>query len=77
MTEPKPWRTKIGAAIGLVVGLLLWWDAYEPGLGPFQNARLVILSAAMGMGVVIVRNWRKQVGPFDPDVQESNRRGRP
>jgi hypothetical protein len=77
MTGQKPWRTGIGAAIGLMVGGLLWWDAYQPGLGMFQNAERVLFSVVMGILVVIVRNWRKQVGPFDPDVQESNKRGRP
>ena len=76
MTELKPWRTEIGAAIGLTVGVLLWWDAYEPGLGLFQNAKLVLFPVVVGILVVIVRNWRRQVGPFDPDVHESNRQGR-
>ena len=76
MTERKPWRTQIGAAIGLVVGALLWWDAYEPGLGLFQHFSLLVVPTAMGILVVVARNWRKQVGPFDPDVQESNKRGR-
>ena len=67
---------EIGAAIGLIVGILLWWDAYEPGLGLFQNARFLLVPVAMGILVVIVRNWLKQVGPFDPDVQESNKQGR-
>lgn len=77
MIEQKPWRTEIGAAIGLIVGGLLWLGAYEPGLGLFQNAELVLFSVVAGILVVIVRNWRKQVGPFDRDVQESNKRGRP
>ena len=67
---------KIGAAIGLAIGGLLWWDAYEPGGGLFQNARLLLVPVAAGILVVIARNWRKQVGPFDPDVQERNKRGR-
>ncbi len=76
MAERKPWRIEIGAAIGLVVGSLLWWDAYEPGLGLLQNAERLLFPVAMGILVVIVRNWRKQVGPFDPAVQESNKQGR-
>ena len=76
MDERKPWRMKIGAAIGLAIGGLLWWDAYEPGQGLFRNARLLLVPAVVGILVVIVRNWRKQVGPFDPDVQESNKQGR-
>ena len=67
---------EIGAAIGLAIGGLLWWDAYEPGLGLFQNAKLLLGPVVVGILVVIVRNWRKQVGPFDPDVQERNKRGR-
>ena len=67
---------EIGAAIGLTVGVLLWWDAYEPGRGLFQNAKFLLVPVAMGILVVIVRNWLKQVGPFDPDVQESNKQGR-
>ena len=66
----------IGAAIGLVVGGLLWWDAYEPGPGLFQNVRLLLFPVAAGILVVITRNWLKQVGPFDPAVQEANKRGR-
>jgi hypothetical protein len=76
VTEQKPWRTAIGGAIGLIVGVLLWWDAYEPGLGLFQNAKLLLVPVAVGILVVTVRNWRKQVGPFDPDVQKSNKQGR-
>lgn len=77
VTERKPWRTKFGAAIGLIVGGALWWDAYQPGGGLFQNAQLVLVSVAAGVLVVIARNWHRQVGPFDPEVQEANRRGRP
>jgi hypothetical protein len=66
----------IGAAIGLAVGGLLWWNAYELGLGLFQNVKLLLVPVAVGILVVIARNWRKEVGPFDPDLQESNKRGR-
>ena len=67
---------EIGAAIGLAIGGLLWWDAYEPGLGLFKNAKLLLFPVVVGILVVIVRNWRKQVGAFDPDVQECNKQGR-
>ena len=67
---------EIGAAIGLAIGGLLWWDAYEPGQGLFRNAKLLLGPVAAGILFVIVRNWLKQVGPFDPDVQESNKQGR-
>jgi hypothetical protein len=76
VAERTPWRVGIGAAIGLAIGGLLWWGAYEPGLGLFQNANLVFVPVAMGILVVVARNWRKQVGPFDPEVQESNKQGR-
>ena len=77
MPEQKPWRMAIGATIGLLVGGLLWWEAYEPGLGRLQNAERMLFSVVAGILAVVVRNLWKQVGPFDPDVQESNRRGRP
>ena len=67
---------ELGAAIGLIVGGLLWWDAYEPGAGLFQNAERLLVPVAVGILVVIVRNWLKQVGPFDPDVQDRNKQGR-
>ena len=72
----KPWHAGIGAAIGLLVGGLLWWSAYEPGLGLLQKPQLLVGSAALGMFIVIARNKRKKVGQFDEDHQAKNRRGR-
>ena len=63
-------------AIGLLVGGLLWWSAYEPGLGLLQKPQLLVGSAALGMFIVIARNKRKKVGQFDEDHQAKNRRGR-
>ena len=37
MTKARPWRTELGVIIGLVFGLLVWWSAYEPAAGLFQN----------------------------------------
>lgn len=76
VAKPKPWSMKVGMVIGLVVGVLLWWDAYEPGGGLLQNLRLLLLSTALGAGFVAVRNWRKEVGPFDPEIIAENKRGR-
>ncbi len=63
-------------AVGLVAGVLLWWDAYEPGGGFLQNLRLLLLPTAFGATVVVLRNWLKEVGPFDPDTIAENKRGR-
>jgi len=31
----------IGMAIGLIVGMLLWWSSYIPSAGLSQNLRLI------------------------------------
>ncbi|HEY5722384.1 MAG TPA: hypothetical protein VIT45_08685 [Allosphingosinicella sp.] len=76
MTRPKPWRMEVGALIGLVVGSVLWWAAYESGKGPFQHLNLLLGPAAVGMVIANLRNRRRKVGPYDPEVIEKNRRGR-
>jgi hypothetical protein len=62
--------------VGLVVGALLWLEAYESGRGLMQNLRLLVVPTALGAGFVGLRNWLKQVGPFDPEVIAENKRGR-
>ena len=74
--KPKPWRTGAGALVGFLVGLALWWSAYEPAEGLFQNVRLILLSAASGMAIVLLRNRWKKVGAWDPETVAQNRRGR-
>ena len=76
VAKPKPWSMKVGMLVGLVVGVLLWWDAYEPGGGLLQNLRLLLGPIALGATFVGVRNWHRQVGPFDPDIIAENKRGR-
>lgn len=66
----KPWRTDVGALIGLAAGSLVWWSAYEPNAGTFQNPQLVLVPAAIGILVVSMRNKRKKVGPYDPKNRE-------
>ncbi len=66
----------VGIAIGLVVGVLLWWGSYVPGKGLLQNPQLVIVPAALAILIVSVRNRRKRVGPYDPEVIARNKRGR-
>ena len=72
----KPWKMTVGIAVGLVIGVLLWWGSYVPSQGLFQNPQLVIVPAAIGILIVNVRNRRKKVGPYDPAVIARNKRGR-
>ena len=73
----RPWRMEIGALMGLFVGALLWWSAYESGGGPLQKPHLIVVPAALGILVVSVRNKRKRVGPYHPNTIKRNRSGRP
>jgi hypothetical protein len=66
----------LGMVTGLAAGLLLWWSSYVPGAGWFQNLRLIVVPAAVGILIVSIRNRRKQVGPYDPEVIARNKRGR-
>ena len=75
MTKARPWRTELGAIVGLVVGLLVWWSAYDPAAGLFQNPQLVIVPAAFGVLVVSLRNRWKKVGPYDPEIIDRNNSG--
>lgn len=76
VTKPKAWRMEVGMALGFLVGGLLWWSAYEPGGGLFQNLKLVFFPPAIGVFIVGFRNRRAKVGPYDPEVIAENRRGR-
>ncbi|HEX7820493.1 MAG TPA: hypothetical protein VF463_07720 [Sphingobium sp.] len=72
----KPWHMATGVVCGLFVGAALWWNSYIPGAGLFQNPQLFIIPAALGIVVVSLRNKRKKIGPYDPDVVALNRHGR-
>ncbi|RYG98859.1 MAG: hypothetical protein EON58_05800 [Alphaproteobacteria bacterium] len=74
--KAKPWNMGVGIAAGVIVGALIWWNAYVPDAGVFQNPQLIIVPAGMGVLVVSIRNKRKKVGPYDPEVIERNRSGR-
>ena len=63
-------------ALGLVGGALLWWSSFVPGAGLFQNPQLLLLPSAMAILVVSIRNKRKKVGSFDPEIMAQNNRGR-
>lgn len=76
MAKPKPWSVKAGMAVGLVVGALLWLEAYESGHGLMQNLQLLLGPVAVGAGLVGLRNWLRQVGPFDPAIIAENKQGR-
>jgi hypothetical protein len=75
MTKLKPWRIELGATGGLAIGVVIWWSAYDPRAGLFQNPQFVIVPAALGMLVVSLRNRRKKVGPYDPEIMDRNSRG--
>jgi hypothetical protein len=76
LTKPKPWRTEAGMICGLALGALLWGSSYVPGAGLFQNFELILFPTAMGILVVTLRNKRKKVGPYDPEIIAQNKRGR-
>lgn len=75
MTKARPWRTELGAIVGLAVGVLLWWPAYDPAAGLLQNPQLVIVPAAIGVLIVNLHNRWKKVGPYDPKTIDRNKRG--
>ena len=72
----KPWNMTVGIAIGLMVEVLLWWARYVSSEGIFQNPQLVVMPAAIASLIVTVRNRRKKVGPYDPEVIARTKRGR-
>ncbi|WP_380871461.1 hypothetical protein [Sphingomonas sp. DBB INV C78] len=74
--KPKPWSMNVGVGIGLIVGMLAWWSSYAPGAGLFQNPQLVIVPVAIGIVIVTVRNRRRKVGPYDPELIARNKHGR-
>ncbi len=76
LKKPKPWSMGGGMALGLVGGALLWWSSFVPGAGLFQNPQLLLLPSAMAILVVSIRNKRKKVGSFDPEIMAQNNRGR-
>lgn len=76
MKKPRPWRMDIGVLVGLLVGALVWWNAYEPGAGLMQNPQLVVVPSALAVLAVSLRNKSKKVGPYDPEVQARNKGGR-
>lgn len=70
-----PWPMKTGFFIGAAIG------GFTLLLSPIsrttsQQLSLIIVPAAIGILVVIIRNsWRK-AGEFNPKHQEKNKRGR-
>jgi len=72
----RPWRMEAGMICGLIVGALLWWIKYLPGGGVFQNLQWIVVPAAAGILIVALRNRRKEIGYFDPEVIAENQRGR-
>lgn len=75
-TKPKPWRLEIGMTCGLAVGAVLWWGSVADGGGIFQNPELILFPAAIGIAAVALRNRRKRVGIYDPEIIVRNKGGR-
>lgn len=73
MIKPKLWKTDIGMIVGLAIGFAVWWSAYDPTSGLLQNLQLLIIPAALGVLVVVLRNRHKKVGPFDPAIIKQNK----
>jgi hypothetical protein len=67
--EQKPWRVGIGVLVGLIVGIAIWWSAFEPRMGIFQQPQLIVVPAALGVLIVILRNKRRATGHLDTDAQ--------
>jgi hypothetical protein len=76
VNKAKPWRLEVGMVVGLLVGALLWWSAYEPGAGLAQKPQLLLVPTALGALVISLRNKHRKVGPHDPQTIERNKRGR-
>ncbi|CAH0353611.1 hypothetical protein SPH9361_02507 [Sphingobium sp. CECT 9361] len=74
--KQKPWRVEFGMACGLAVGAVLWCASYLDGGGPFQNLQLILFPAAIGITAVALRNKRKQLGIYDPEIIARNKGGR-
>ncbi len=74
--RPKPWQIEAGMAVGLLVGAVLWWLNYLPGMSLFHNLHLIIVPVALGFFVVTLRNSRRKVGAYDPRIVAQNKRGR-
>ncbi len=76
MSKPKPWRLDVAVGIGLLLGALLWWSAYDPSGSFLQNPQLILGPAVAGVLVVSMRNRRSKVGPYDPETIAEDTKGR-
>ena len=74
--RPQPWRMETGLICGLAIGALLWWWTFLPGGGLFQNLQMLLIPAGLGIVVVSLRNRKKSVGFYDPEIVARNKRGR-
>jgi hypothetical protein len=74
--KTRPWNSAAGAAAGSILGAVLWWSSFDPSQGHFQQLHLVIVPAALGVLIVSMRNRRKKVGVYDPEIIARNKKGR-
>jgi hypothetical protein len=54
--KQKPWRLSVGLMIGIVIGIAIWWSAFQPGMGLFQRPQLIVVPTALAALVVILQN---------------------
>ena len=52
----KRWSLWAGFVVGLVAGLAIWWNTYNPNLGVIQNPQLIVVPSALGVWIFILRN---------------------
>ena len=71
--KPKEWSQTKFMLIGLAIGGVLWVFG---GDGPtLDDIQVVLFPAVVGMLIAWWHNRRHQVGPYDPETIERNKRG--
>jgi hypothetical protein len=70
----KAWRMDVGIGIGVAVGAFLWLSGGEP-FKISELLRLIAGPSLIAILAVYAHNKLKQVGPYDPEIIERNKRG--
>lgn len=69
----KRWNMTFEIAIGLAAGALLSSGSYVPNEGILQHPQLLIVSVAIAIVIVWVRNRRKEGRPLRPRAYTTDR----